>query len=189
MFLKHLINLAQLSSKLYDIELILCLINTILSNPGQNQSMLYIRSFGVQGRSAHNALGSLASRLHGIDYSPLLRQVRRLTIVICGPANSSGKPPNLSASVEHWLSSKEQSKQKENKHIFVGTEFAGKHRSGACDVGLVLVFTSSVTQHRRILDIVGYSTSSATQHRRLLNIVGYSTSSVTQHRQPCPQSK
>jgi hypothetical protein len=25
-----------------------------------------------------------------------------------------------------------------------------------------------------------------TQHRRLLNIVGYSTSSITQHRQPCP---
>ena len=41
---------------------------------------------------------------------------------------------------------------------------------------------SSATQHRRLLNIVGYSTSSATQHRRLLNIVGYSTSSVTQHR-------
>jgi hypothetical protein len=48
---------------------------------------------------------------------------------------------------------------------------------------------TSVTRHRRLLDIVGYSTSSATQHRRLLNIVGYSTSSATQHRQPCPQSK
>jgi hypothetical protein len=36
--------------------------------------------------------------------------------------------------------------------------------------------TSSVTQHRRLLDVVGYSTSSVTQHRRLLNIVGDSTS-------------
>jgi hypothetical protein len=35
----------------------------------------------------------------------------------------------------------------------------------------------------------GYSTSSATQHRRLLNIIGYSTSSITRHHQPCPQSK
>jgi hypothetical protein len=47
--------------------------------------------------------------------------------------------------------------------------------------------TSSTTQHRRLLNIVNYSTSSVTQHRQLLNIVGYSTSSVTQHRQP--QSK
>jgi hypothetical protein len=38
--------------------------------------------------------------------------------------------------------------------------------------------TSSVTRHRRLLDIVGYSTSSVTQHRRLLNIVGDSTSST-----------
>jgi hypothetical protein len=52
-----------------------------------------------------------------------------------------------------------------------------------------IIYMQSVTQHRRLLDIVGYSTSSATRHRRLLNIVGYSTSSMTQHRQPCPQSK
>jgi hypothetical protein len=31
--------------------------------------------------------------------------------------------------------------------------------------------TSSVTRHRRLLDIVGYSSSSVTRHRRLLNIV------------------
>jgi hypothetical protein len=37
---------------------------------------------------------------------------------------------------------------------------------------------SSVTRHRRLLDIVGYSTSSVTRHRRLLDIVGYSTSST-----------
>jgi hypothetical protein len=43
------------------------------------------------------------------------------------------------------------------------------------------IYTDEI-QHRRLL------TSSATQHRRLLNIVGYSTSSVIQHRQPCPQS-
>jgi hypothetical protein len=36
--------------------------------------------------------------------------------------------------------------------------------------------TTSVTRHRRLLNIVGYSTSSGTQHRRLLNIVGDSIS-------------
>jgi hypothetical protein len=36
--------------------------------------------------------------------------------------------------------------------------------------------TSSVTQHRRLLNIVGYSISSVTHNRRLLNIVGDSTS-------------
>jgi hypothetical protein len=41
----------------------------------------------------------------------------------------------------------------------------------------------------KAFDNVGYSTSSVTQHRRLLNIVGDSTSSVTQHLHPCPQSK
>ena len=53
----------------------------------------------------------------------------------------------------------------------------------------MMIVASLATQHRRLLNIVGYSTSSATQHRRLLNIVGYSTSSVTRPCQPCPQAK
>jgi hypothetical protein len=50
------------------------------------------------------------------------------------------------------------------------TSTSSSHTSGG--------FVSSVTRHRRLLDIVGYSTSSVTRHRRLLNIVGDSTSST-----------
>jgi hypothetical protein len=62
-------------------------------------------------------------------------------------------------------------------------------REGAPDWDRVIRRVTFETLTGSVIAPPGYSTSSVTRHRRLLNIVGYSTSSVTQHHQPCPQSK